>query len=418
MDTMAKSLLEEIRSFPVIDAHEHLPEEDTLGARDLFSSGMLSYFITDLIGAGMTWSQYNDVVNFDIPVEDRWKILEPYWENARYTGYGMCTERSLAELYGVDRLDASTVVEAQKRYCEANNKSGHYYHVLHEVGGIEVSVNDMINDMKFCVDPLFRFVGRIDDLVEEKDPEKLLEFGNRQGVKIDCLADYELACEKYIDSLIEQGHIGLKCTLAYRRPLLFKEVPRQKAEELFRRLMGNEFAQEHREDHLELQDYLMHFVLGLANERKMFLQLHTGIQAGCGMVTDTNPMLLNNLFLKYPDLRFDLFHIGYPYQTQIGAVVKMFPNVFVNLCWANIISPVASVRALEEWLTLMPVNKITGFGGDSLAVDVVLGHLRMAQENIAKALSFHVNDGTFSRKEALRIGKRLLYDNPKELYKL
>lgn len=416
MNVTKEALYEEIKELPVIDSHEHLPEPDTLPEPDIVTSGPLSYFCADLISAGLTWDQFAVMSDTKLPIEDRWKIGEPFWENARHTGYGRCVERSMTELYGVDHMDSSTIGELQRRFCEANAKPDHYYEVLHKRGNIEVSINDMINDMEFCEDPLFRFVGRIDDLIEENTPEKIAAFGKGLGVDVKSLTDYEEAIEKHLDSLLKLGYVGLKCAVAYRRPLVFHEVARERAVELFQKLLAGEFRSEHIAERRELQDYLMHFVLGAANQRRMLLQIHTGLQAGWGLVTDTDPMGLCNLIIKYPNVRFDLFHIGYPYQAQIGTLAKMFPHVYVDMCWAHIISPVASVRALEEWINLVPVNKIIGFGGDSTAVDVVLGHLRTAQENIAEALAFHVDKGTFSRKEAMRIGKRLLYDNPKTLY--
>jgi len=48
-----------------------------------------------------------------------------------------------------------------------------------------------------------------------------------------------------------------------------------------------------------------------------------------------NPELLENLFLKYPGVKFDLFHIGYPYWGVTAALAKIYPNVFIDrLRWS------------------------------------------------------------------------------------
>ena len=36
---------------------------------------------------------------------------------------------------------------------------------------------------------------------------------------------------------------------------------------------------------------------------------------------------------------FDIFHIGYPYQQTLSALAKNFANVYIDMCWAHIISP-------------------------------------------------------------------------------
>ena len=127
---------------------------------------------------------------------------------------------------------------------------------------------------------------------------------------------------------------------------------------------------------------------------------------------------MSNLFLEYPDVDFDIFHIGYPYQHVLSALAKNFPNVYIDMCWAHIISPAACVNALIEWIDSVPYNKITAFGGDYLLVDAVYGHQYLARINVSKSLAHKVEEGIFSTDEAKNIAKSLFYDNPKRIFKL
>jgi predicted TIM-barrel fold metal-dependent hydrolase len=117
-------------------------------------------------------------------------------------------------------------------------------------------------------------------------------------------------------------------------------------------------------------------------------------------------------------MRFDLFHTGYPYHLELGVLCKMFPNVYADMCWVHIISPVAARNILSEWLELFPYTKINGFGGDYCLVDGVYGHQYLARRNIAAVLSEKVEDGLFSVEEACRIGKAILHDNPVRIFGL
>jgi predicted TIM-barrel fold metal-dependent hydrolase len=164
---------------------------------------------------------------------------------------------------------------------------------------------------------------------------------------------------------------------------------------------------------------MMHFVLGILGRHQAVLQVHTGLQEGNGnLLANSDPLLLSNLFLAYPDLRFDLFHISYPWWNAAGALAKNFPNVFLDMCWAHIISPSASVAALEEWLDAVPWSKISAFGGDYCFVDGVYGHLVLARQNVALALARKVDGGVFGLDTAKRVARALFYDNPKEIFKL
>lgn len=164
---------------------------------------------------------------------------------------------------------------------------------------------------------------------------------------------------------------------------------------------------------------MLHYILHLANRRNLTFQFHTGLQEGNGnYIANSDPSLLNNLFLEYPNVDFDLFHIGYPYQYKLSALAKTFSNVYIDMCWAHIISPAACIQSLGEWLESLPYNKIFAFGGDYMLVDGVYGHQYLARMNVSKTLSTKVEEGLFKTEEAIRIAKRLFYDNPVKLFKL
>jgi predicted TIM-barrel fold metal-dependent hydrolase len=147
--------------------------------------------------------------------------------------------------------------------------------------------------------------------------------------------------------------------------------------------------------------------------------IHTGLHEGNGCnISDSNPAHVVNLIQKYPSIKFDLFHIGYPYQGLLGSIVQTYPNAYADMCWAHIISPVASVETLYEWLDLMPANKISAFGGDYVSIDLVYGHLKIAKQNVAKSLARKIDDCTMDFDGAKEIGKMVFYDNPKSIFRL
>ena len=165
-----------------------------------------------------------------------------------------------------------------------------------------------------------------------------------------------------------------------------------------------------------VQDYVMHHILSAANERGLFIQFHTGLLEGNrGMLSNSNPELLENLFLKYPGVKFDLFHIGYPYTGVTAALAKIYPNVHIDMCWAHIISPVSAQNALSDFLDAVPYNKIMGFGGDYAIVDAIYGHLKIARENIARVLEGKIRDRTLTVSQAITIAERILHENPEEV---
>jgi len=128
--------------------------------------------------------------------------------------------------------------------------------------------------------------------------------------------------------------------------------------------------------------------------------------------------LLSNLFLEYPNVDFDIFHIGYPYQQVLSVLAKTFPNVYIDMCWAHIISPTASINALIEWIDSVSINKISAFGGDYCFIDGVYGHRYLARINVSKSLARKVEDGVFDIEKAKEISMMLFYNNPFKIFKL
>jgi hypothetical protein len=76
------------------------------------------------------------------------------------------------------------------------------------------------------------------------------------------------------------------------------------------------------------------------------------------------------------------------------------------------------MRALRDWVDLVPRNKVLGFGGDYQVVEKVYGHLVMARDNIAAALAAKVAQGAMSREDASAWVRALLWENPRAVYGL
>ncbi|GAB4127682.1 MAG: hypothetical protein Kow001_22850 [Acidobacteriota bacterium] len=65
------------------------------------------------------------------------------------------------------------------------------------------------------------------------------------------------------------------------------------------------------EEVTELEDFLVDWLVERAIEADLPIQIHTGYLASNRLRIDqTDPMLLNSLFIRHPRARFVLFHGG------------------------------------------------------------------------------------------------------------
>jgi len=149
----------------------------------------------------------------------------------------------------------------------------------------------------------------------------------------------------------------------------------------------------------------------------LIVAVHTGMW---GDFRQLDPKHMIPIVMKHPRTKFDIYHMGMPWVRETAIIGKNFPNAWLDLCWSHIISPQMTISALDEWIDLVPVNKLIAFGGDygALCAESIYGHLVIARENIAKVLGRRVKDGEMSMNEAVMLAEDWFYNVPKDLYKL
>jgi len=414
--------LDEVRLY---DSHEHLiaEAERTRQAVDFFTLAG-HYALNDVISAGLSGDARATVADQRAPLERRWAAFEPGWKAARFTGYGQALSIAIRDIYGEAEISGASIGRINEAIRKAN-QPGLYRRVLRERARIDWCLVDPYWAEKPARldQDYFLLAQKFDGFVTPRTRKDIDRLETISGVSIHSLADHKKALEKTFDQAMAAGMVAVKSTLAYARDLLFSEVPEPDAARDFEALLkgGVELPQGFRAQQQrpfrKLEDHMFHCVVRLAEAHRKPFQIHTGLLAGNGcFVGNTNPTHLTNLFFLYPSVKFDLFHIGYPYQEELGVLAKVFPNVYADFCWAHIISPPGSRRALDEYLETVPVNKILAFGGDYRFPELTYAHAKIARRNLAQVLAAKVEAGLFGEDQALEIGRLLLRDNALALF--
>jgi predicted TIM-barrel fold metal-dependent hydrolase len=417
-DIMNIDILDYINNLEIIDTHEHLlPFEAQREHNDVVSEYLTHYFSVDLVTAGLSLEQFDQVRGNEMSVIEKWNCIEQYWDRSRFTGYGQALALTARDIYGIDEINRGSIEELNRRYL-ATFSQQHYHKILKEKSKIKVAILDRFEEVE-CDKEYFIIANYVNPLVYPKSNQNIVDLEKETGISIITLEDYLRACEKRIDQFLKSSKI-LKCALAYSRSLDFARTEKHLAENGFHKIITNRQSGNASDDFvcdIDFSNYMFRYIVSLAQERGMVMQIHTGIQEGHGnILSNSHPGLLNPIFMDYPDMKFDIFHIGYPYQSELGVMCKMFKNVSIDMCWAHIVSPLASRNILSEWLEFLPYNKINGFGGDYCFIDGVYGHQSIARRNIAEVLSEKAQRGLFTVSKACEIGKAILYDNPAELF--
>lgn len=387
----------------IVSSHEHLLwEDERIKDRADFYTLVSHYLANDLVSAGAPASPKT------------YAEFAPWWKAARLTGYGQAMRIAARDIYGEEPSSAASVERINAKMAAAN-RPGLYQSVLKDRARIRYAVLDDY----WHADPqrpdarFFVLSRKLDPFCSARQASDIRKMEEATGVSITGLAGLKRAMERRLEQSLEQGLVTLKSTLAYSRSLRYELVSERDAEEEFTQLMKSP----QRQPPQRLSDHMFHHALGLAQERGLPIQVHTGYLAGNGgALENTRPMHLANLFGRYPKVMFDLFHLGWPWMHETTALAKMYRNVAADFCWMWVLSPAGARAALSEMLETVPANKILGFGGDYRYVELSYAHAKMARAGIAQVLSEKVAQGWCSESEALETARMLLHDNAARLF--
>lgn len=412
-----EALREYIDQIPLTDTHEHLQkEEDWLKEEPSLSHLFQHYASCDLVSAGMPQEDRAALSDPKFSDEEKWDKFEPYWKLAKNTSYCKAIEIAVRDLFGLPELSRDTYKDLLAKMAESH-KPGWYKHVLKDKSNIEIGI---LNTGQADVDrSLFAPVTGLDNFVFAASHGEISRLGTANEVDVYSLDGFLIAMDKAFEKVVADGCVGLKSGAAYIRPIFYDYASRAEAEDVFKeafRYRGRGLSFENAKP---LQNFMMHQVVQRAAAYGLPMQFHTGIQEGNGnFVADSDPTLLTNLFFTYPKVKFDVFHAGFPYSRELSVLAKNFPNVYPDMCWMHIIGAKPAQNILDEWLDLVPANKILAFGGDYIFVEGTYGHSRIARDNVARVLADRVDRGDQTMDEANWIADRILRLNGRELFGL
>ncbi|MCY1723183.1 amidohydrolase family protein [Prolixibacteraceae bacterium Z1-6] len=408
-----------INNMHVVDTHEHLANPEGLKKSGMLDFTLLlhHYADDDIKSAGISKSDFAETLTNSMSVMEKWQAIKPYWEGSFNTGYNRAVQLTADKLFGVKNIDVNTVEDLSANIRKAY-ESDWFNEVLKEKCKIDYAVIDG-NDRSFGDQDMLRYIKRF-DYININSKHKIENIAKRAGAQMNTFDNLLTSLNNEFINALQEGIVAVKIGVAYSRILFFDEVKKEEAEEIFNKIVASKSKEALPFEEVKaLQDYLTHRVVELADEAAIPVQIHTGLQAGDGnFIENSNPTHLANLFLKFRNVNFILFHGGYPFGSELASLAKNFRNVSIDLCWLYIISPSYSERYLNEWLETVPANKIMAFGGDFHNVEGVYGHLLFARQVVANVLIKKVRDGYFSEAEALKVAQMILHDNAISILKL
>lgn len=431
-DAIRQDIAAVIETTRFVDTHEHLPDESVRiseaaerascwGTPLDFSVLFANYARADLAVAGMPEADLDRFFSPGLAPAAKWRLVAPYFARTRHTGYMRAIRETVRILYEQEDLREDTC-EAVSRAVAEGVRPGFYRRILADTAGIAYAQVNAV-DPPLAL-PVFRDTDQPDLLAQDLSTMVLstaldIETGARlAGRDVATLSDWHGIIDWAFETYGPRA-IATKNQSAYQRRLDYAPVTADEAAPLFERYRKDPTSLSP-EEYKAVQDHLFHYCVRKAIEYGLPVKLHVGYHAGRGSMSldhvRKNASDLCVLLKAYPDARFDLFHINYPYQDEAIALAKHFHNAYIDMCWAWIINPAACVRFVKEFVTTAPINKLLTFGGDYRVVEVVPGHARVARDGLTQALTELVEERQIDLGEAPDLAARLMRGNAEELF--
>jgi predicted TIM-barrel fold metal-dependent hydrolase len=414
-----KRIKAQLDAVPAIDTHDHLWPFDRLPA-----------YVETEQGKGMTlygvWAGgYYRWINPLTPWPTGGKFAE-WWPkakhdfvNARATSFYRYMLPAFQDLYGIDfdRITDEQAKELNERLRRNYLDHRWLYEVVTEKAGIELMFIDPYwGRFEFRTEyPFGVQVFNVTTLVRGFHPSEFKApaddpylFAKQKNLPVKSLDDYLAVIDRLFQEAKSKGCVCLKSTLAYQRTLHFEKVSKERAAKAF----GKPKTELTDEQIKDFEDYIMWRLVELSAKHELPFQIHTG-QA---RIQGSNPMLLVDLIEANPKTKFILFHGGFPWTGETGAIVMRHgSHVWIDSVWLPTLSYTMAKRAYHEWLEVMPSNRIM-WGADDTTAEGIYGATETTRRCLAEVLSEKVNAGDLKEDHALRIGRQILRDNALELF--
>lgn len=425
-NSVYNKILDQIDEIEILDTHEHIRSQEEINQEpvNIFKVFEKSYARYDYNSAGFPqeiWKRQNP--------KEIWKVFKEFQKKVSLTTYTRNIIRFLQDLYGLEGefITENNWIELSEKVKEAYEDENWYNYVLKKRSKFKISFLDSFWSVeKFNYDPKFfipvlrtdaMILGRKyippheDALLEHTTIEKIAQAWN---IDLDDFESFQSIVDIAIKKYKKKSSPAIKIATAYVRSLYFEKVEKNEASLIYAKNPARITFTEQK----KLQDYMFHYIIQKATEENLPVQIHTGIFArNINTLSHGNPEKLNNIFIEYPDTKFVLFHFSYPYTPQVFSLAKMFPNVFLDFCWVPMISINIAKRALNDFLDLIPYNKLM-WGGDASRVEEAYAGSRMVREVIASVLAERVQKKNINIDRALEIASAILHDNALNFYNL
>lgn len=165
------------------------------------------------------------------------------------------------------------------------------------------------------------------------------------------------------------------------------------------------------------REFKLPFDLMIGVNRKVY---RNGVYQGQDLFDQRCSLIqYQELFNAFPEVTFPISVLSSVQNQELVSHAWIFPNVVTNGHWWYSNIPAYIQNDLRARLQAVPKTKQIGYYSDAYKLEFVLPKFNMYRRVLAETLALeYIKPGRMTETQAVELGKRLLRDNVKELFKI
>ena len=124
---------------------------------------------------------------------------------------------------------------------------------------------------------------------------------------------------------------------------------------------------------------------------------------------------LGEMIGRHPGLRFQCFLSSRHANQSLCTLARELPNLSLAGCWWHNFFPEIIRQILSERLDMLPATQQIGFFSDAYCVEWTYAKAILVRRQLARVLADRIEQGQYSRRDALEIAETILYRSPQQL---
>jgi len=436
-ENLYHELCEDMRTVPLLDAHTHLVD-GKLGARGLHDVLLYHMAVSDLYGAGCpSGARITQYPGWPTEAEAHQRVCEalPYLKLVHNTSTSWGIRLILEDLYGWNtpldadnwqRLDGIIRERADdrawqreimsraniQRYCteHARRESGQDSDILQYSLEWAFFTRCQWGEFDTALYELERCWGKTP---ESPSP---IGRGSRPSTErtIRSLEDVHAAVNHYVENI---PYDQLLSTATHISTDIDLHVVREDdmAAALLRR--ANAGPQE-RDIYAS---YINEAYLNALEKRstQIVFQFSLGAEPlpfeTASRLSQRTIMQLAEMISRHPKISFQCFLAARHANQALCTLCRELPNFSLSGYWWLNFFPSVMRQVMEERLDMLPLNKQVGFFSDAYCLEWTYAKAKIVCKQLAAVLSDKIAMGQYTRNDALRIARAILFETPQEL---